>query len=118
MEDLIYGGADIETLIKTKYPNAKITDASNNIYVERFEVDIPDVTDDEFYPFAINEGFARCCLSIEVLLQSLRFLEGETIESKENRTKIERWLEIAKAYGGKMNKKEVFNVVIDEERER
>ncbi|MCJ7828381.1 MAG: hypothetical protein MUP81_01405 [Dehalococcoidia bacterium] len=97
MEDLIYAGEDIEALIKTKYPTAKITDASDEIHTERFELDIPDIDDDEFYPFAIKEGFAMCCLSLALLLESLKFPETKTIKPKENKAKIERWIAMSVA---------------------
>ena len=96
MEDLIYAGNDIEIIIKAKYPNAKITDASDYIHTERFEVEIPDVSDDEFYPFAIKEGFALCCFCFSLLLGSLKFPETKTIRPKENKVKIEQWIEMAK----------------------
>jgi hypothetical protein len=39
------------------------------VHTERFEVKIPGVTEDEFYPFAIKEGFARACFALELMLQ-------------------------------------------------
>ncbi len=96
MKDLIYASREVEDIIKKKYPEAKITDASDYIHTERFELSIEGIEDDEFYPFAIKEGFARCCLGFEMILQSLRFPESKTIKPKENEEKLEKWLELAK----------------------
>jgi len=55
--DLVYGPKEAEEAIRHKYPNAKIADASDFIHTERFECRIEGVSNDEFYPFAIKEGF-------------------------------------------------------------
>lgn len=96
MEDLIYAGGDVANIIKEKYPSAIIKDASDYIHTERFEVEIPNVTDDDFYPFAIREGFAQCCFSFNLLLTSLSFPESKTIKPKDNEAKIRKWCEMAK----------------------
>lgn len=95
--DLIYAGGDVEGIIKKKYPFAKIKDASDYIHTERFEVEIEGVTDEEFYPFAISEGFGSCCFTVALLLAGLKFKElkdgpkhSETIE------KLQRWADKAK----------------------
>jgi hypothetical protein len=85
IRELIYGPNEVWQLIKDKWPQAEYTDASDYIHEERFEVTIPNVTDDEFFPFAILEGFFRCCFSMELNLRM-----GERKED------IERWIEIAK----------------------
>jgi hypothetical protein len=96
MRELVYAGGDVAKIIKEKYPSAVIEDASDYIHTERFEVEISDITDDDFYPFAIREGFAECCFSFNLLLMSLKFPESKTIKPKDNEAKIRKWLEMAK----------------------
>ena len=95
--DLIYGPREVEGVIRGRYPNAKIKDASDFIHTERFECEIEGVPDDEFYPFAIKEGFVECCFSFQLLLSSLKFPElKDGPKRKETKAKIERWIEAAK----------------------
>ncbi len=96
MYELIYAGKEVEDIIKKKYPNAEVKDASDYIHTERFEVEIPGITDDEFYPLAIKEGFIKCCLGFEILFESLRFKETKTIKPNENLVRIQKWVELAK----------------------
>lgn len=94
--DLIYAGEEVENLIKARYPLAKITDASDFIHTERFECQIEGVTQEEFYPFAIKEGFHRCCFAFSLLLESLRFPElKEGPKHQETKTKLEEWCKLA-----------------------
>ena len=92
--DLIYGPRKAAEVIKARYPNAKITDASDFIHTERFECRIEGVSEDEFYPFAIREGFAGCCFGFELRLQSLKFPEFKDHPGEHEKTKaeIEGWL--------------------------
>lgn len=91
--DLIYAGGEVEGLIRNKYPNVQIKDASDFIHTERFECEIEGVTKDEFYPFAIREGFARNCLGLELTLQMVGIKGPEREEKKKD---IERWIKLAK----------------------
>jgi len=93
---LIYAGGEIENLIKAKYPEAIIEDASDYIHHERFGVVIPNIDEDEFYPFAIKEGFARVCFSFAICLESIGFPKTKSIRPQENKAKIERWIELSK----------------------
>jgi len=97
--DLIYGPGEVEEIIKGRYPNAKIKDASDYIHTERFECEIEGVSNDEFYPFAIKEGFATLCFGFALLLESLKFPEFKDRpgEHKETKEKIEGWIKTAKA---------------------
>jgi len=61
MRELVYGGEQIERIIKKKYPSAKIRDASDYVHPERFEVEIEGISEEEFYRFAIRSGFAKLC---------------------------------------------------------
>lgn len=96
--DLIYGPKGVEEVIKSRYPNAKIEDASDFTHTERFECEIEGVSKDEFYPFAIREGFARSCLGFELRLQSLKFPEPKDHpgEHKETIAKVDSWIKAAK----------------------
>lgn len=97
MNELVYAGSDVEKIIKDKYPQAKIADASDDIHTERFELELDGVSENEFYPFAISEGFARCCFGFELHFESLRFPETKSSRShKETKEMIEKWCESAK----------------------
>ena len=84
MRELVYADTRAEKVIKDKWPEAKIVDASDAIHEERFEVEV-DATEDEFYPFAIQEGFALCCLGLQVMI----------MKGKEHKADIERWIGLA-----------------------
>jgi len=89
--DLIYGNSEIESIILKKYPTAKIKDASDFIHTERFECEIPNIDDDEFYPFALVNGFARLCLKFEITLQSV----GMESTHKDSKEKLDKWIKLA-----------------------
>lgn len=97
VHELIYAGQDIEELIKSRWPDAKITDASDHVRTEMFELDIPGVEEDEFYPFAMSRGFIGCCFGFGILRESLRFPESKSQPSKKEETleKIEKWIELS-----------------------
>ena len=99
--DLIYGPREVEAIILRKYPNAQINDASDDIHQERFECTIEGVSDDEFYPFAIREGFGTICFRIAILMQSLRFPPPKDKPNyhKETLAKLEAWIGEAKKGG-------------------
>jgi len=65
--ELIYDREPAGIICK-RYPQAVIVDASDYIHVGRFECHIPGVTAEDFYPFAIKEGFAFLCLGFQLLL--------------------------------------------------
>jgi len=66
--ELVYAGGDIEALVKERFPEATFTDESDSVHEFRFGCTIPGITRDEFYPFALVEGFAGCCLGFELML--------------------------------------------------
>ncbi|GAI63165.1 unnamed protein product [marine sediment metagenome] len=68
MYQLIYAGKDVEQAVKERYPEAKIKDASDDIHTERFECEI-DVEEDEFFVWAILEGYADACLSFQLMMR-------------------------------------------------
>ena len=98
MYDLIYAGRDVEEIVRKAYPKSEIKDASDNIHRERFELEIPDVTENEFYPFAIKEGFIGCCFGFALYFESLRFPESksEPGKHKETEARIMKWIELSK----------------------
>jgi len=66
--ELVYSYEPQQVLL-TKWPRAVIKDASDYIHTERIEVSIEGVTDDEFYPFALKEGFALDCLGFQIMMR-------------------------------------------------
>ena len=96
IKELVYGDKEVENIIKGKYPDAVITDASDYIHTERFELEIAGVDDDEFYPFAIREGFGPQCFSLVLLVQGLRFPETRKNEHRENANLVDKWIKAAK----------------------
>jgi len=81
IKDLIYDNFCIPAILE-KWPDAKITDASDYIHEGRFELEI-DIEEDEFYPFAIREGFALSCFVFNMWTMD---------NNKENKEKVWRWL--------------------------
>jgi len=64
--ELIYAGREVEDLIKKRYPEAKIRDASDEIHTERFECEV-EADEEEFYIWAILEGYANTSLAFELM---------------------------------------------------
>ncbi len=95
--ELVYAGKEVEAIVKTRYPDARVKDASDFIHEERFELEIDGVTEDDFYPFAIHEGFARCCLGFELTLQSIGFPESKNRPAyADTKQKLDKWIAAAK----------------------
>lgn len=69
MYQLIYAGKEIEEVVKARYPTAIIKDASDEIHTERFECEV-DIDEDEFYIWAILEGYAGACLTFELMMRN------------------------------------------------
>jgi hypothetical protein len=67
MVELVYANKEVEDLVKGKYPDAVITDASDCIHTERFEFEA-ECEKGEFYIFAIREGFAEACLGFQIMM--------------------------------------------------
>ena len=84
MQELVYGPPEAQGLIRDRWPNAVIRDASDRIHTERFEVEL-EVDENEFYPFVIREGFAECCLTFCMMMRM-----------EEEQPKVWRWIEMAK----------------------
>ena len=93
MQELIYD-ATVEPIILKRWPDAEIVDASDDIHRGRFQVDL-DVEEDEFYPFAIKEGFAEVCLCFQIMARR-----------KEDHPKIYEWIEKAKTAIAEAEKEE------------
>ncbi len=83
--ELIYAGHDVEDLCQKQWPDCKIGDASDYIHTERFKFEA-EIEDDEFYPFAIKNGFADCCLTLQVMMKT----PGEN-----GIDKVKHWMDIA-----------------------
>lgn len=63
--DLLYDDAALP-VIRKKYPDLVVKDARDYIHPDRVEIEIPDVTNEEFYKFAIEEGFASVLLGFNI----------------------------------------------------
>lgn len=74
MYELIYCGDDssdyvtLQAAIKKRFPQMIIEDATDDIHGYRIVARSDDVEMDDFIVFAIQEGFALCCLGINLLL--------------------------------------------------
>lgn len=79
MYELIYAGNEVEKIIKNKYPNAILTDASDYIHIERFECDIENAEEDEFYIFAIRNGFAGACFGFNLMMMDYPKGSGQKV---------------------------------------
>lgn len=85
LKELVYD-ADVMDLIVERWPNAVITDASDFIHEGRFEVEIPDLSKDEFYGHAIVEGWARACFGFELC-----------VRMPERHDDVRRWIDRAES---------------------
>ena len=92
MHDLVYAGSEVERLISEKFPSVKIKDASDFIHTERFEVELDDSLKDDFYIFAMREGFALCCLGLQIQIRGV---------DKNDKEELWRWINAAKNGGRK-----------------
>ena len=70
MKDLIYAGKEVEKLCREKFPDAKIEDTSDYIHEERFSINLPDKQKEDFYRFAIEEGFIEVSFCFQLALRS------------------------------------------------
>lgn len=70
LHDLIYDSSEIADLIKKEFPDAVITDATDFIHTERFEIDIPSLTcsDEKFYIFLMRIGAAVTSFTFQLWL--------------------------------------------------
>lgn len=86
--DLIYNPEARETII-AKFPKASFKDASDDLGLRegRFEVDIPDITNDEFYPWFLTTGYAGSSFGLMIRAQGI---------NKEDLNNIRKWLDKAK----------------------
>jgi hypothetical protein len=85
MYDLIYCGKDVEEIIKKRFPNAVIKDASDYVHDERFSIEDEDLNEDEYYPFIIKEGIGGCSFNLQLMMLQ-----------KQNTEKLLKWIEISK----------------------
>lgn len=68
MHELVYDDREVEVVITKHYNNAIITDARDEIHHERFEVDIPNITQEVFFKFALRNGFLLSCFTFNLIL--------------------------------------------------
>ena len=89
LEELVYGGKDVEELIKAKFPSANTEDASDDIHENRFSLSIEDTNEDDFYVYAIQKGFADLCFKFALMLR---------IPNPKDAEKIKGWIAKANVY--------------------
>jgi len=80
--DLIYVGTEklaeeIEGVIAAEFPSARFNRRWDMIHEWQVGLEIPEVTPERFYKFAIREGFPRWCLGFQLALLE----EPQTIEA-------------------------------------
>lgn len=78
--ELIYDSQEVADWITKKYPSAVIRDASDYIHEERFEVDIPNCDDYEFYKFAFDMGFIGSCLIFRLRCGTSKDKKDDVVE--------------------------------------
>ena len=71
MQELVYDTPEIADLCRKQWPNAKIEDASDYIHENRFEIEV-DVSEKEFYHFALANHFLMGCLKMRIDLYTPR----------------------------------------------
>lgn len=86
MMELVYDG-EAAPVIRARFPEARIEDASDYIHESRIEVHLPDEQRAAFYKHAIREGYSEVCLGFQIMMKG----------SKEELDEIRGWLAELKA---------------------
>jgi len=68
MYEMVYSDRAVLDLLRVRFPSALFEDASDEFRPHRFCIEV-DVTKEEFYLFALREGFALACFGFQVMLQ-------------------------------------------------
>ena len=98
MDDLIYADCKAEELVKKKYPNVKIEDASDEIHQQRFGIlfNESEYNEHEYLKFLLESGLFQVSLQFQVMSKT-----------KEDVPKISKALEeLKKEKPGLFKKKE------------
>lgn len=69
MHDLLYAPAVAEKELKERFPEAKTSDASDDIHVERFEVDLPDFQRRDYLKWLLTSGWAQLSFHVQLSIQ-------------------------------------------------
>ncbi len=96
MDDLIYANYKAEEIVKKKYPNIKIEDASDEIHRERFGIQFneDEYDEHEYLKFLLESGLFQVSLQFQIMSKT-----------KEDAPKISKVLEELKK-----EKPELFRV--------
>lgn len=72
MNDLIYGDYKAEEIVKKRYPNIKIEDASDEIHRERFCAMFEDdeFDENEYLKFLLESGLSQISLQFQIASRS------------------------------------------------
>jgi len=68
MYELIYAGDDVKELCGKQFPNATITDASDEIHTNRFEFEDTTISRMDFMTFALENDFIICCFEFNLAM--------------------------------------------------
>jgi len=63
--DVLYDDSAIQ-IIKEAYPDLVVEDARDFIHTNHVAIRVPNVTNEEFYKFAVEEGFAEVLLGFHI----------------------------------------------------
>lgn len=85
MIELVYDKAAWE-VIKQRFPNAQMEDASDEIHESRIQVILPDADRDAFYKHAIREGYYEVCFGFQIMARD-----------EKGYAQIKKWIEELKA---------------------
>ena len=83
--ELVYSGEVVKDKIRARFPSLQITDAPDDFYTEVFEV-VGDISKDDFYVFAIREGFATVCFSFAMMVR---------VRLSDAKERLKKWIERA-----------------------
>ena len=72
MYDVIYTkpekSDELVKTIKDRWPTATVIVTTDTVYGTRMSIAISDVSEDEFYPWAMMDGYALSCRGLQVLM--------------------------------------------------
>lgn len=88
--DLIYADKEVEQIFKNKFPKCKITDASDYVHMDRFNVEFDEMNIEKYFMFLIDEkiGGVSFCLSLAI---------QNTNKTKKDKEILDRLLQYVKS---------------------
>ena len=83
---------EVKQLITDRFPESKISDASDDVHRHTFSIEMSDIDKDIFFIFSLKNKFASCLLSLNLMAMQ----EGK---------KVERLIKIANSNKNEIKKK-------------